>query len=122
MAQKPTILSEPFKKALTHSTRALAEAPELEVAFGSDGPKVEGNKLILPHPPRDLAPKQAQQIRGIADRMALRIAHHDEAIHARATTRARKPSTRSRKHAWKPSAPRRWRACARTCRRPMSAT
>ena len=87
MAQKPTILSEPFKKALTHSTRALAESPELEVVFASDGPKVEGNKLILPHPPRDLAPKQAQQIRGIADRMALRIAHHDEAIHSRARPR-----------------------------------
>ncbi len=87
MAQKPTILSEPFKKALTHSTRALAESPELEVVFGSDGPKVEGNKLILPHPPRDLALKQAQQIRGIADRMALRIGHHDEAIHARARPR-----------------------------------
>jgi len=87
MAQKPTILSEPFKKALIHSTRALAEAPELEVVFGSDGPKVEGNKLILPHPPRDLALKQAQQIRGIADRMALRIGHHDEAIHSRARPR-----------------------------------
>ena len=87
MPQKPTILSEPFKKALTHSTRALAEAPELEVVFGADGPKVEGNKLILPHPPRDLAPKQAQQIRGIADRMALRIGHHDDAIHARARPR-----------------------------------
>ena len=87
MAQKPTILSEPFKKALTHSTRALAESPELEVVFGADGPKVEGNKLILPHPPRDLAPKQAQQIRGIADRMALRIAHHDDAIHSRARPR-----------------------------------
>ena len=87
MAQKPTILSEPFKKALTHSTRALAEDPELEIAFGAEGPKIEGHKLVLPHPPRDLAPKQAQQIRGIADRMALRIAHHDDAIHARARPR-----------------------------------
>src|SRR5476651_1655497 len=84
MAQKPTILSEPFKKALIHSTRALAEDGELEVVFGSDGPRIDGNKLTLPHPPRDLAPRQAQQIRGIADRMALRIAHHDGTIHARA--------------------------------------
>lgn len=87
MATKPTILSEPFKKALVHSTRALAEDSELEVVFGSDGPRLDGNKLILPHPPRDLNPKQAEQIRGVADRMALRIAHHDDIVHARARPR-----------------------------------
>ncbi|HWU49828.1 MAG TPA: cobaltochelatase subunit CobT [Asticcacaulis sp.] len=84
MAQKPNILSEPFKKALTHSTRALAENPELEVVFGSDGPRLDGDKLILPHPPRDLNPKLSQRVRGQADRMALRAAHHDAAAHARA--------------------------------------
>lgn len=87
MAQKPTILSEPFKKALVHSTRALAEDADLEVVFGSDGPRMEGHKLILPHPPRDLAPKLAQRVRGQADRMALRHAHHDDAIDARARPR-----------------------------------
>ncbi|ESQ77572.1 cobaltochelatase subunit CobT [Asticcacaulis sp. AC402] len=87
MAQKPTILSEPFKKALIHSTRALAEDADLEVVFGSDGPRLDGQKLILPHPPRDLAPKLAQRIRGQADRMALRRAHHDAAIDARARPR-----------------------------------
>ena len=87
MAQKPTILSEPFKKALVHSTRALAEDSELEVVFGSDGPKLEGNKLVLPHPPRDLAPKLAQRVRGQADRLALRRAHHDIAVDVRARPR-----------------------------------
>ena len=87
MANKPTILSEPFKKALVHSTRALAEDSELEVVFGSDGPRIDGNKLILPHPPRDLAPKLAQRVRGQADRLALKRAHHDEAVHARARPR-----------------------------------
>ena len=87
MAIKPTILSEPFKKALVHSTRALAEDSELEVVFASDGPRLDGNKLILPHPPRDLAPKQAQRVRGQADRLALKVAHHDDAIHNRARPR-----------------------------------
>jgi cobaltochelatase CobT len=82
MPPKTTILSEPFKKALVHSTRALAEHPELEVVFGAEGPKIDGDKLILPHPPRDLAPKLAQQVRGQADRLALRVAHHNETIHA----------------------------------------
>jgi len=84
MANKPTILSEPFKKALVHSTRALAEDSELEVVFGSDGPRLDGQKLVLPHPPRDLNPKLAQRVRGQADRLALRAAHHDAPMHARA--------------------------------------
>jgi cobaltochelatase CobT len=87
MPPKTTILSEPFRKALMHSTRALAESPELEIVFGADGPRRDGNKLILPHPPRDLAPRQAQAARGVADRAALRIAHHDDSIHARARPR-----------------------------------
>ncbi|MDI7773954.1 cobaltochelatase subunit CobT [Asticcacaulis sp. EMRT-3] len=87
MTQKPTILSEPFKRALVHSTRALAEDSELEVVFGSDGPRLDGNKLVLPHPPRDLAPKLAQRVRGQADRLALRKAHHDIAQHNRARPR-----------------------------------
>ncbi|MDC7675429.1 cobaltochelatase subunit CobT [Asticcacaulis machinosus] len=84
MAQKPTVLSDPFRKALVHSTRALAEDAELEVVFGPDGPRRDGNRLILPNPPRDLAPRLAAQVRGIADRMALKVAHHNEPIHARA--------------------------------------
>ncbi|OYW79756.1 MAG: cobaltochelatase subunit CobT, partial [Asticcacaulis sp. 32-58-5] len=84
MANKPTVLSDPFRKALVHSTRALAEDAELEVVFGPDGPRRDGNRLILPNPPRDLAPRAAAQVRGVADRMALKIAHHDEPVHARA--------------------------------------
>ena len=32
--------AEVFKRALAHAARALAEQPELEVSFGSDGPKL----------------------------------------------------------------------------------
>ena len=37
---------------------------------------------MLPHPPRELSP-ETTRIRGLADQMALRVAHHDEAAHAR---------------------------------------
>ena len=37
-----------------------------------------------PIPPRDLNGREAARIRGLADRFALRLAHHDEAGHARA--------------------------------------
>jgi cobaltochelatase CobT len=74
---------EVFKRALAHAARALAEQAELEVAFGSDGPKLVGQTLTLPHPPRDPSGPEAANVRGQADRMALRLANHDAAVHGR---------------------------------------
>ncbi|KQY35838.1 cobalt chelatase [Caulobacter sp. Root1455] len=84
MASKPESPTEPFKRALAHAARSLAETPDLEVVFSGEGPSLVGNRAVLPHPPRDLNPKEAARIRGLADQMALRLAHHDAAKHARA--------------------------------------
>ncbi len=84
MASKPESPSEPFKRALAHAARSLAETPDLEVTFSNDAPQLIGNRAILPHPSRDIGPKEAARIRGLADQMALRLAHHDIAAHARA--------------------------------------
>ncbi|MFJ6025588.1 cobaltochelatase subunit CobT [Brevundimonas sp. NPDC092305] len=75
--------AEIFKRALAHAARALAEQAELEVAFGSDGPKLQNGVLTLPHPPRDPAGPESASLRGQADRLALRLANHDEALNAR---------------------------------------
>ena len=75
--------AELFKRALAHAARALAEQSELEVAFGSDGPKLANGVLTLPHPPRDPAGPESAALRGQADRLALRLANHDDAVHAR---------------------------------------
>ena len=83
MAAKPESPVEPFKRALAHAARSLAEQPDLEVVFSSDGPSLEGHRAVLPNPPRDLPPAEAARIRGLADQMALRLAHHDAAAHAR---------------------------------------
>ena len=83
MAGKSEAPTEPFKRALAHAARSLAELPDLEVVFSAEGPSLQGHKAVLPHPPRDLPPKEAARIRGLADQMALRLAHHDEAAHAR---------------------------------------
>jgi cobaltochelatase CobT len=83
MASKPEAPTEPFKRALAYATRSLAEQADLEVSFGSDGPRLVGKQAVLPHPPRDLNPREAARIRGMADQMALRLAHHDEAQHRR---------------------------------------
>ncbi len=79
----PETPSELFKRALAHAARALAEQPELEVSFGSDGPKLTPAGLILPHPPRDVSGPESAALRGQADRLAVRLANHDEGLHAR---------------------------------------
>ena len=61
MASKPESPTEPFKRALAHAARSLAETPDLEVVFSGEGPSLVGNRAVLPHPPRDLNPKEASQ-------------------------------------------------------------
>ena len=74
---------EPFKRALANAARSLAESADLEVVYSGEGPLLAGHRVVLPHPPRDLTPTDAARIRGLADQMALRVAHHDPAAHAR---------------------------------------
>ncbi len=88
MASKSEAPTEPFKRALAHAARSLAELPDLEVVFSAEGPSLVGHRAVLPHPPRDLQPKEAARIRGLADQMALRLAHHDETAHARLLPRS----------------------------------
>ncbi len=80
MPQKETP-TETFKRALTQSTRALAGAEELEVAFGAEGPRLAAGRIVLPHPPRHLSDEEAARLRGAADGLALRFAHHDDTAH-----------------------------------------
>ncbi|HEY2049983.1 MAG TPA: cobaltochelatase subunit CobT, partial [Caulobacteraceae bacterium] len=82
MSQKETP-GESFKRALANAARSLAEQPDLEVIFSGDGPTLQGHKAILPHPPRELSGPETTRIRGLADQMALRVAHHDDAVHGR---------------------------------------
>src|SRR3569623_1172877 len=79
MAAKPDNPTETFKRALAHAARSLAEQPDLEVVFSAEGPSLSGRRAVLPHPPRDMAPQEAARIRGLADHMALWLAHHDAA-------------------------------------------
>src|SRR5438445_12734072 len=83
MAKNPESPLEPFKRALVNATRSLAESPDLEIVYSGEGPQLSGNRAVLPHPPRDLTAIDAARIRGFADQMALRIAHHDAPAHAK---------------------------------------
>jgi cobaltochelatase CobT len=75
--------TEVFKRALAHAARSLAEQPDLEVVFSGDGPSLTGHRAVLPHPPRELSGPETTRIRGLADQLALRVAHHDDAVHGR---------------------------------------
>ena len=83
MAKNPESPLEPFKRALAHAARSLAETANLEIVYSGEGPQLTGNRAVLPHPPRDLTPADAARIRGLADQMALRVAHHDPVAHAK---------------------------------------
>ena len=77
----PDTPTETFKRALAHAARALAEQDELEVVFASDGPRMSNGVLTLPHPPRDPSGPESASLRGQADRLALRLANHDDSLH-----------------------------------------
>ncbi|MFM7627330.1 MAG: cobaltochelatase subunit CobT, partial [Gammaproteobacteria bacterium] len=72
----------PFERALGPATRALAADGELQVVFGPAGPRLEGDKMLLPPTPAELSPQALALSRGQADRLALRRAFHDAAVHA----------------------------------------
>jgi len=76
--------TELFKRSLAQTTRALAGADEdFEVTFGAEGPRLSPGKIVLPHPPRVISPGEAERLRGQADGLALRLAHHNDGEHAR---------------------------------------
>ncbi|GAB4520612.1 MAG: cobaltochelatase subunit CobT [Amphiplicatus sp.] len=76
-------IREDFKRALLQTTRALSSQNEVEVAFGGERAQVQGKRARIPLPARVLSPAAAAIARGEADAAALKLAHHDEAQHAR---------------------------------------
>ena len=72
-----------FKAVLTGASRAISAEPELEVSWTADAPALTGNTLRVPMPGRAVPKAQADQARGFADSFALRLRHHDEAMHTR---------------------------------------
>ena len=72
-----------FKLALTGAARAIAREPEAEVAWSQDAPTIQGKAMRVPMPGRTLPPQAAREARGFADSFALKLRHHNEALHAR---------------------------------------
>ena len=75
--------ADPFKKALTEATRALADEHELNVTFSADPSGVAGDTMRLPQVSRRMARDEVLLARGTADALAMRMRHHDAATHAK---------------------------------------
>jgi cobaltochelatase CobT len=73
-----------FKQALTGATRAIAREPESEITWTAEAPGIQGKSIRVPMPGRNLPRAQAMEARGVADSYALRMRHHNAAMHARA--------------------------------------
>ena len=72
-----------FKNVLGGASRALADEPEIELAFTADAPTQSGKHIKVPMPARTLPADQVAEARGFADGFALRLKHHDSGLHAR---------------------------------------
>ena len=72
-----------FKQALTGAARAIGHDAAAEVSWTADAPAMQGKSLRVPMPGRTLPADQATEARGFADSFALRLRHHDEALHRR---------------------------------------
>ncbi len=82
MAQETPL--DRFKAVLGGTARALSDEAEVELAFTADAPSQSGKHLKVPMPARSLPADQVAEARGFADGFALRLKHHDPAMHLRA--------------------------------------
>jgi cobaltochelatase CobT len=72
-----------FRSVLTGTARAISLDPEVEVAWTADAPVQSGQSMRVPMPGRTLPAEQVAEARGHADSMALRLRHHNAALHGR---------------------------------------
>jgi cobaltochelatase CobT len=87
--------AEEFKRATAGALRAMAQTPDVQVAYQTGPSGLSGKRARLPPPSRALAPAEMAKLRGVADSLALRLRHHDDAIHS-----MRAPNTREAREAY----------------------
>jgi cobaltochelatase CobT len=80
---KDSTRAEEFKRATAGAVRAMAQVPDVQVAFQPGPSGLSGKRARLPVPSRALPDGEMQKLRGAADSVALRLRHHDDNVHAR---------------------------------------
>ena len=94
-ANKDNTRAEEFKRATAGVLRAIAEIPDVQVNFQPGPSGVSGKRARLPLPTRTLPAPEMAKLRGASDAIALRLRHHDDAVHT-----ARMPARREAKDAY----------------------
>ena len=72
-----------LERAIATCLKTVAEKPGLTVSFGVERPVLSEARARLPQLPRRPAREDVASLRGTADGFALRLAHHDDAVHIR---------------------------------------
>ncbi|NJC34558.1 cobaltochelatase CobT [Sphingomonas jejuensis] len=72
-----------FRAALAGAARALADDPDVELGFTTEASSARGRSIKVTTPARALPPEAVAEARGQADGFAIRMRHHDAALHAR---------------------------------------
>jgi cobaltochelatase CobT len=73
---------EPMRRAITGCVRSIAGDPQVEVAFANERPGLAGERIRLPEISKRPTAHELAVTRGLGDSMALRLACHDQKIHA----------------------------------------
>ena len=94
-ASKDNTRAEEFKRATAGVLRAMAEEPEVQVAFQPGPSGLSGKRARLPLPTRALPAAEMAKLRGASDALALRLRHHDDSVHA-----SRMPARREARDAY----------------------
>src|ERR1700748_3917539 len=92
---KDNTAAKEFTRATAGVLRAIAEIPDVQVAFQPGPSGLSGKRARLPLPTRALPPAEMARLRGSSDALALRLRPHDDAVHA-----ARMPARREAKDAY----------------------
>ncbi|MEM0977678.1 MAG: cobaltochelatase subunit CobT [Pseudomonadota bacterium] len=80
---KPENPADPFKKALSDATKALANDGELNVTYSVDPPGKTNDAVRLPQISRRMSREEVMLARGTADAYALRHRFHNSATHTK---------------------------------------
>ncbi|MGB7204849.1 MAG: cobaltochelatase subunit CobT [Anderseniella sp.] len=83
MSQDRDAPVENFKRALTLAMKTIADEPELTCSFGAENPGITDKRVRLPQVTRDVTAAEVAVTRGLSDAMAMRLANHSTAVHAR---------------------------------------
>jgi cobaltochelatase CobT len=74
--------TEPMRRAITGCVRSIAGDAQVEVAFANDRPGIAGERIRLPELSKRPTAHELAVTRGLGDSMALRLACHDQKVHA----------------------------------------